>query len=40
MNACMEAHERGHGQRDPGKKPEGPVDVTLEDMKKKKEKED
>lgn len=39
VNACMAAMNEGMASEIPEKKPEGPVDVTLEEMNKKKEKE-
>lgn len=39
INACMEAMSEGMASEIPEKKQEGPVDVTLEDMKKKEPKE-
>lgn len=40
VNACMDAMNEGMRSEIPEKKEEGPVDVTLEEMNKKKEKED
>ena len=40
VNACMNSMAEGMESEIPEKKPEGPVDVTLEEMSKKKEKED
>lgn len=37
MNACVEAINEGMASEIPEEKPEGPVDVTLEAMQKKKE---
>ena len=37
MNACMDAMAEGMKSEIPPKEEEGPVDVTLEEMKKKKE---
>lgn len=39
INACMEAFNDGNRSEIPEKPQEGPVDVTLEEMNKKKEKE-
>lgn len=39
INACMTAMSEGMASEIPEEKPEGPVDVTLEEMNKKKEKE-
>ena len=39
VNKCMDAMAEGMRSEIPEKKQEGPVDVTLEEMKKKKEKE-
>lgn len=39
INACMTAMSEGMKSEIPEKKEEGPVDVTLEEMKKKKETE-
>lgn len=39
VGACMEAMSEGMASEIPEKKQEGPVDVTLEEMNKKKEKE-
>lgn len=39
INACMEALAEGMASEIPEKKQEGPVDVTLEELKKKKVKE-
>ncbi len=39
VNACMEAMQEGMASEIPEKKKTGPVDVTLEEMEKKKEKE-
>ena len=39
VNKCMDAMAEGMKSEIPEKKQEGPVDVTLEEMKKKKEKE-
>lgn len=39
VNACTQAMNEGMATEYPEKKPEGPVDVTLEEMNKKKEKE-
>ena len=39
LNACMEAMNEGMRSEIPVKEEEGPVDVTLEEMKKKKAKE-
>lgn len=39
LNACGKALAEGMGSEIPEEKPEGPVDVTLEEMNKKKEKE-
>ena len=39
VNRCMDAMAEGMKSEIPEKKPEGPVDVTLEEMNKKKEKE-
>ena len=39
VNKCMDAMAEGMKSEIPEKKPEGPVDVTLEEMNKKKEKE-
>ena len=39
VNRCMDAMAEGMRSEIPEKKQEGPVDVTLEEMKKKKEKE-
>jgi hypothetical protein len=39
INACMDAMAEGMASEIPEEKPEGPVDVTLEEMNKKKEKE-
>ena len=35
VNACMDAMSEGMGSEIPEKEEEGPVDVTLEQMKKK-----
>ena len=40
INACMDAMNEGMESEVPEKEEEGPVDVTLEDMKKKEAKED
>jgi len=40
VNACMEAMNEGMASEIPPKEEDGPVDVTLEEMNKKKEKED
>ena len=40
VNACMNCMAEGMQSEIPEKKQEGPVDVTLEEMNKKKEKED
>ena len=40
VNACMDAMSEGMASEIPEKEEEGPVDVTLEEMKKKKAKED
>ena len=40
VNACMDAMNEGMTSEIPAKDEEGPVDVTLEDMKKKKERTD
>ena len=40
VNACMDAMNEGMASEIPEKEEEGPVDVTLEEMKKKKVKED
>jgi hypothetical protein len=40
VNACVEAMNEGMASEIPPKEEEGPVDVTLEEMNKKKEKED
>ena len=37
INACMDAMAEGMASEIPEEKPEGPVDVTLEEMNKKKE---
>lgn len=39
VNACMEEMGKGMHSEIPPKEEDGPVDVTLEDMKKKEEKE-
>jgi hypothetical protein len=39
VNACMRAMNEGMRSEFPEKKEEGPVDVTLEEMKKKEQKE-
>ena len=39
VNKCMDAMAEGMKSEIPEKKQEGPVDVTLEEMNKKKEKE-
>ena len=39
VNACMKAMNEGMASEFPQKEEEGPVDVTLEDMKKKETKE-
>lgn len=39
VNACMQAMNEGMASEFPAKEEEGPVDVTLEDMKKKEQKE-
>ena len=39
INACMDAMNEGMASEIPEKKKEGPVDVTLEEMNKKKESE-
>ena len=39
VNACMRAMNEGMRSEFPEKKEEGPVDATLEDMKKKEQKE-
>ena len=39
INVCMDAMNEGMSSEIPPKKEEGPVDVTLEEMNKKKEKE-
>lgn len=39
INACMDTMAEGMASEIPEKKQEGPVDVTLEDMKKKEPKE-
>lgn len=39
INACMDVMNDGMASEIPEKKEEGPVDVTLEEMNKKKEKE-
>ena len=39
LNACMTAMNEGMASEIPPKEEEGPVDVTLEEMEKKKEKE-
>ena len=39
INACMEAMNEGMKSEIPEKEEEGPVDVTLEEMKKKKERD-
>lgn len=39
INSCMTAMNEGMASEIPEKKTEGPVDVTLEEMNKKKEKE-
>ena len=39
VNACMDAMAEGMASEIPEKKQEGPVDVTLEEIKKKKEKD-
>ena len=40
INACMDAMNEGMASEIPKKEEAGPVDVTLEEMNKKKEKED
>jgi len=40
VNACMDAMNEGMASEIPPKEEDGPVDVTLEEMNKKKEKED
>ena len=40
VNACMDAMNEGMSTEIPEDEDEGPVDVTLEEMRKKKEKED
>jgi hypothetical protein len=40
VNACMEAMNEGMASEIPEEKKEGPVDITLEEMNKKKEKDD
>jgi len=39
VNACMNAMQEGMASEIPAKEEEGPVDVTLEEMKKKDEKD-
>lgn len=39
VNSCMEAMQEGMASEIPEKKKEGPVDVTLEEMQKKKERD-
>ena len=39
VNACMNSMAEGMESEIPEKKPEGPVDVTLEEINKKKEKD-
>jgi hypothetical protein len=39
INACMDVMNDGMASEIPEKKEEGPIDVTLEEMNKKKEKE-
>ena len=40
VNACLDAMNEGMASEIPPKEEDGPVDVTLEEMNKKKEKED
>ncbi len=40
INSCMDAMNEGMASEIPEKEEEGPVDVTLEEMNKKKERED
>ena len=39
VNACMKAINEGNHSEIPAKKPEGPIDATLEEMDKKKERD-